>query len=53
MHPLGCESIFHRILVQVALMKVHDRLVEAEEGGSNLVTRMLVCHTQAGCIIGK
>lgn len=34
-------------------MKVHERLVEAEEGAAGLVTRMLVCHTQAGCIIGK
>jgi poly(rC)-binding protein 2/3/4 len=38
---------------QVALLKVHDRLVEAEEGAQGLMTRMLVCHTQAGCIIGK
>jgi len=38
---------------QVALLKVHDRLVEAEENTQGLMTRMLVCHTQAGCIIGK
>lgn len=37
----------------MALLKVHDRLVEAEENTQGLMTRMLVCHTQAGCIIGK
>jgi hypothetical protein len=39
--------------LQVALLKVHDRLIEAEENTQGLMTRMLVCHTQAGCIIGK
>lgn len=38
---------------QTALLKVHDRLIEAEENTQGLVTRLLVCHTQAGCIIGK
>ena len=48
-----CRSITAGMCLQIALMKVHERLVEAEEGGTGLVTRMLVCHTQAGCIIGK
>lgn len=40
---------------QVALMRVHERLVESDDAPNahGLVTRMLVCHTQAGCIIGK
>ena len=36
-------------------MRVHERLLEADEPpmSQGIVTRMLVCHTQAGCIIGK
>lgn len=46
--------------LQDALNKVHVRVHEHNEGdqgapppSNNLVTRMLVCHTQAGSIIGK
>ena len=46
--------------VQDALNKVHVRVHEHMDGDlgmqpqpNNLITRMLVCHTQAGSIIGK
>ena len=48
------------VKVQDALNKVHVRVHERMDGDphmtpapNNLVTRMLVCHTQAGSIIGK
>ena len=43
--------------LQEALYKVHARVHETEDGPNgppaNATTRMLVCHTQAGCLIGK
>jgi hypothetical protein len=46
--------------MQDALNKVHVRVHEHMDGDpgmqaqpNNLITRMLVCHTQAGSIIGK
>lgn len=46
--------------MQDALNKVHVRVHEHMDGEpgmqaqpNNLITRMLVCHTQAGSIIGK
>ena len=44
------------VAAQDALFKVHARVHEAEEGHGGPptgVTRMLVCHTQAGSLIGK
>lgn len=45
--------------LQEALYKVHARVHDEDppqQGGPSSgtgVTRMLVCHTQAGCLIGK
>ncbi len=46
--------------MQDALHQVHVRVHEHMDGDpgmqaqpNNLITRMLVCHTQAGSIIGK
>ncbi|CAL8461598.1 g1129 [Coccomyxa elongata] len=47
----------HTDSAQEALYKVHARVHETEDGPNgppaNATTRMLVCHTQAGCLIGK
>jgi hypothetical protein len=46
---VGCRK-------QEALFKVHARVHEEAEGHPGAgagVTRMLVCHTQAGSLIGK
>ena len=45
-----------RLHEQEALFKVHARVHEEAEGHPGAgtgVTRMLVCHTQAGSLIGK
>ncbi|EIE22046.1 hypothetical protein COCSUDRAFT_43031 [Coccomyxa subellipsoidea C-169] len=51
------DAARHTDAAQEALFKVHARVHEHEEGPhpppANATTRMLVCHTQAGCLIGK
>ncbi len=48
------------LFAQLGLFEVHRRVIEGEEpmpaaagAPQGILTRMLVCHSQAGSIIGK
>jgi hypothetical protein len=53
-------SLYVPAAVQLGLFEVHRRVIEGEEPipaapgqPQGILTRMLVCHSQAGSIIGK
>ena len=56
----SCGKLCTPAAVQLGLFEVHRRVIEGEEPipaapgqPQGILTRMLVCHSQAGSIIGK
>lgn len=59
MSSLACQ-VYKFAAMQLGLFEVHRRVIEGEEPipaapgqPQGILTRMLVCHSQAGSIIGK
>lgn len=53
-------TVVMKTVVQLGLFEVHRRVIDGEESQpaisgqpQGILTRMLVCHSQAGSIIGK